>query len=101
MQVQASLCLPCLAQVGEPLESGPQTLAVGVRVDLPDVHRALSYWIARLRSCSPNQRQVRARAAVHLTYISTLDEPPLPLHVSCSTHASARSRAHAWGCALH
>ena len=47
------LCDAHLSIRGEPLDFGPQDMAVGVRADLIDVQQALSYWIQTLRSCNP------------------------------------------------
>lgn len=47
-----AFCAEDLRVVAPPLKSGPQDLSAAVRSDLPEVERALSYWITVLRTCS-------------------------------------------------
>lgn len=47
----AAECGAGINLVGDPLKFGPQDFAVGVRLDMPEVTEALSYWINALRLC--------------------------------------------------
>ena len=56
LEIVAGLSRFCehgLAMPGEPIASGPQDMAVGVREDLVDVRDALSFWVNVVRTCSP------------------------------------------------
>ena len=46
-------CKYGLEMPSEPIASGYQDMAVGVREDLVDVRDALSFWVNQLRACSP------------------------------------------------